>query len=105
MRHGRMSAAVVMSMLWLTVSGLGGDIVTPTESMAGGEEKPSEASTTSEATSTSKAGGAKQSDQQSVQSRGLFQKKKKKRVGGSAGHSQPSERTDPTTQEGAGLGK
>ena len=42
----------------------------------------------------SKENAVKKPNQADVQSRGLFSKKKKKQVGGSAGHSQPAEQTD-----------
>jgi hypothetical protein len=43
---------------------------------------------------TSKQRTTEKPNQGDVQSRGLFQKKKKKQKGGSAGHSQPAEQAD-----------
>jgi hypothetical protein len=81
------SLCLVVAILWLPSVGVAGDV--PNQSIATQETPPK-----SGTPSASKEKPAKKPDQNDVQSRGLFQKKKKKQKGGSAGHSQTGEQTE-----------
>jgi hypothetical protein len=74
----------------------------PAASLAGDAANQSTVTQESQPQSESKASKektAKQPNQNDVQPRGLFQKKKKKQKGGSAGHSQTGEQTEPSVSK------
>ena len=92
----------VIGVLWLPLCDLSVEAATTSAKQAKeGHEKPAEAGTTSGA-SSAKAGATQKSDQQSVQPRGIFEKKKKKQLGRSTGPSQSTEGTDSRIEEKKG---
>lgn len=90
--HG-MSFALVFAVLWLPAAAIAGEEGPAANPPTVTQEKPPHSGSTG-SPSASKEKTAKKSNQGDVQSRGLFQKKKKKQKGGSAGHSQPAEQAD-----------
>ena len=86
--HG-ISLLLIFSVLGLPAASIAGDVARSPATQ--GTQQPSGSTASKEKT-------AKKPNQDDVKSRGLFQKKKKKQKGGSAGHSQPAEQTDPPTQ-------
>jgi hypothetical protein len=91
MKFREISLCLVFAFLCLPAAGIAGDVAN--QSAATQETPPKTGSP-----SASKEKSAKKSKHGDVQSRGLFKKKKKKQKGGSADHSQPSEKTDPPIQ-------
>jgi hypothetical protein len=70
-----------------------------TAKQSGTNDTQAQTGATSGTGSASKGEAVKKSDQRDVQTRGLFSKKKKKKpVGGAAGHSQPAEQPDAPTR-------
>jgi len=89
---------VMLTVLWLPVSGIADEAG---KQAAGTPQTQLHTGSTSDTGSLSKDKTVKKPDQRDVKTRGLFAKKKKKQVGGSAGHSQPPEQTDSPTPEGS----
>jgi hypothetical protein len=77
---------VLIVVLCLSTAGIAADTGNQSTAAQGSQPQSGSAASTQDT--------AKKSEQSDVQSRGLLQKKKKKKVGGSAGHSQPTEPTD-----------
>jgi hypothetical protein len=96
---------VMLAVLCLPVSVIADEAGTTGKQPAGTHETQPQTGSASETGAISKHKHAKKPDQKDVQTRGLFAKKKKKQVGGSAGHSQPPEQTDQLTHDGLGGGK
>ena len=94
----RVALYFVLALLWLPAAAFPGDTGRNSNQAAVDQETRSHGASTSGTSSASKEKASKKSNENDVQSRGIFQKKKKKQVGGSAGHSQPAEKTDPPTQ-------
>jgi|SRR6476619_3776356 hypothetical protein len=90
---------VMMAVLWFPVSVWAAETMTASGPAADQHAASAQPGAKSASSSPPKAGKEEKSGQQGVQSRGIFQKKKKKQVGGSAGHSQPS-----PASEGVGSG-
>ena len=86
-RFAAILTTVMLTMLWLPAAGTAGNTA---KQSAGKQDAQSSAASGAR----SETDASKKPDQGNVQSRGLFSKKKKKQVGGSAGHSQPAEQTD-----------
>ena len=82
--------SVMLAIFWLPVTGMGDETGTMAKQPAAETSSPS--GTTPSTGSMSKDKSVKKPDQKDIQSRGLFSKKKKKQVGGSAGQS--PEQTD-----------
>lgn len=96
-RFARILSGVMLTMLCMPMTGIASD-AGAAKQLVGTQEAAGSSSWTG-ARSTGEA--VKKSDQRDVQSRGLFSKKKKKKpVGGAAGHSQPSEQTDRAQHDG-----
>jgi hypothetical protein len=92
--RNRLSLYVVSAMLGLPAAAFPGEAGPASNQAAGGQETRAQSPSTPGTSSASKEKAPKKSNENAVQSRGLFQKKKKKQKGGSAGHSQASEQTD-----------
>ena len=73
--------SILLTALWLPVSGIADEGGKKGKPNAGTQETQAQSATSSDKT-------AKKPDQKDVRSRGLFAKKKKKQVGGSAGHTE-----------------
>jgi hypothetical protein len=86
MKFREISIALMCVMLWLPAAGMAGDAANQSTATQGTQTQRSSMASTEKT--------AKEPNQGDVQSRGLFQKKKKKKVGGSAGHSPPAEQAD-----------
>ena len=82
--------SVLLTVLWLPVSGIADEGGKKGKPAAGTQETQAQSATSSDKT-------AKKPDQKDVRSRGLFAKKKKKQVGGSAGHSEELEQADQSS--------
>ena len=94
--HG-MAVCLVFAILWLPAAGIAGEEGPAANPPTATQEKPPHSSSTG-SPSDPKEKTAKKSDRGDVKSRGLFQKKKKKQKGGSAGHSQTGEQTEAPAQ-------
>lgn len=87
MKLPEISFCFILAVLWLPAVGLAGNAANQSTGAQG---------TQSQSGSTaSQEKAAKDPSNGDVRSRGLLQKKKKKQKGGSAGHSQPSELSEP----------
>ena len=89
------ATGILLAVLWLPVNVIADEGGNAGKSTAGTEAKQTGTGSGSGAMSSDKT--AKKPDQKDVRSRGLFAKKKKKQVGGAAGHSQEMEQADQSS--------
>jgi len=92
--------SVMLAVFWLPVIAMSDETGIMGQQPAA--DTSSQTGSTPSTRSVSKDKAVKKPDQKDVQSRGLFAKKKKKQVGGSAGHSQSPEETDSSMPDGPG---
>ena len=92
-RFAAILTSMMLAALWLPAPGTTAETV----------KQPAGMQDTQSPTASSERGqtdAAKKPDHGNVRSRGLFAKKKKKQVGGSAGHSQELEQADQSSDSG-----
>ncbi len=90
----RVALYVVSAMLGLPAAVFPGEAGPISDQSAAGQETRAQSPSTSGTSSAPKEKTSKKSNENNVQTRGLFKKKKKKQKGGSASHSQASEQTE-----------
>jgi len=91
--------------LGLTNGGFAGETGTAAETPAGTTEKHKPAGSKAKGGSPAIGESAKPMPQEEVQVRGLFSKKKKKPVGGAAGHTESSDHGDLSPRGESGTSK
>jgi hypothetical protein len=96
---------VVLIVLGLPAGGFAGETGTAANKPAVTTEKHKPAGSNAKGGSQSTGESVKPSPQEEVQTRGLFSKKKKKTVGGAAGHTGSPDQGDLSTRSESGAGK
>lgn len=96
---------VALITLGLPVGGFAGEAGTAANKPAATTEKHKPAGANAKGGSQATGESVKPSPQEEVQTRGLFSKKKKKTVGGAAGHRESPDQGDLSTGSESGAGK